>query len=218
MALRRGLSLSLGVVLAAARARADPARPERLTIVGEFGAAVTLPSAYGTALEAFGYERALLAARGAARVLAAPTERTRLGGRVGYQYHRTTATPLPDGEDWPLTTPGASAGPLLATHLVDAGAVGRYLLLRDPVRRLRVDAELELGFAFAVLTFGDTTDWALLPRAAVSFFVGNEFGASGWVGGLRLGVQYLPWGAAGAGILDPAFAGVTVGFELGASP
>ncbi|MBI5513365.1 MAG: hypothetical protein HY909_06320 [Deltaproteobacteria bacterium] len=217
MARPRCLSFLL-VIATVSTAWADPPRPPLVEVSGEVGGVLLSPSSYRAALCTFGYSLVGISARAVLRGLWVRSPRLRLGGRVGYQYAVATPSPQADAEAWPLSIPAPVVGDPMNVHLLDLGVVGRVLVRRpEGDRHLRVDLEVELGAALGVLTRGDAVQRAVLPRLAVSVFFGDEGRRGALLAGLRIGVQYVPWGAAEVGVLDPAFAGITLGFELGGS-
>ena len=182
----------------AGRAEADPRFAPR-EISGEIGTLFLTPSAYRNALRDFGFDGFTVGMQGAARVLWTVTAALRVGVRAGYLGIRAS-------DVW--------------FHVPDAGlvlrvvAVGGSTDLRPPPAP-RIVLDVEAGLALVDTTWERGTGIAAVPRFAVTLGV-DRLLAAHLRAGLRLGGQYAPSaGAAGGSYWDPAFAGVTVGVELG---
>jgi hypothetical protein len=212
--MRRGGAVTgcgAGVWLMAAAAHADP-RARSVEVDGELGAVVFFPSAYRDSLRAFGQNGPIAGVQLAVRTLWG-SGRARMGFRLGY-----LASPAPSAETLPDAALGATSVGDVAFHLLDVGWALRAVAWqsREPANvPMRFGVDVEAGLAVALTTWVRGTGVSLLPRLAVSTVLG--LASPGPVQfGFRLGAQYIPsGGASGGSFWDPAFAGLTLGVELG---
>ena len=204
-----------GIFLASSTLHASPRR-HPLEIDGELGVVVFFGSAYRNSLRAFGQDGPHAGFQVTDRALWGFGGRVRMGLRVGYLVTRAAeGDTLPD---YPL---GARSVGDAHFHLFDAGWALRLIVTRSTApgtSNARFGFDLEVGAVAALTTWPRGSEVNLLPRLGLSTVL--LFGTRSSVSlGMRLGVQYIPSGGASGGAWgDPAFAGVTFGFELGGRP
>lgn len=202
----------MALCLAGGEAGAGP-RGRPYQVDGEIGLVAFFSSAYRDSLREFGQNGPNAGFQLALRGLWAVGADVRAGFRLGYLVSgASSATTLPDAAE------GARAVGNVWFHLIDAGAVLRLVVWRSdrPARRpmsVAFDAEAGGVVALTEAIRGDAV--GLRPRFAVSARLAFPSDSAFQVG-LRVGAQFVPsGGASGGSWWDPAFAGVTVGFELG---
>ncbi len=186
-------------------------------------------SAYRDSLRAFGQDGPNAGFQVTGRVLWGFGDRVLMGFRVGYLVTRADA-----GDTLPDYILGARSAGDTQFHLFDAGWALRLIVAKSPPPdtggprpglQLEVGAsgtrfgfDLELGAVAALTTWPRGDDVRLLPRVGVAAVL--AFGTRTTLSlAMRLGIQYIPSGGASGGAWgDPAFTGVTFGFELGGRP
>lgn len=203
---RPSLCSALALLAASSSAWGVPVPPP-FEASGELGAVIFTPSAYRDALAAFGQEGPRVGLQLAARGLWGVAAHLRLGFRAGYTYSAAGPS-APTGD---LGTAIASSD-TVSFNLVDAGAVLRWATASATGPRFALD--LEAGPALNVTTWRGTTSAAGVPRFGVALLLGAR--PTGLIVSARLGFQWVPSGGAGGlNFTDPAFAGFTLGLELG---
>lgn len=204
-----------GLFLASSTLHADPRR-HPIELDGELGAAVFFASDYRNSLRAFGQDGPNAGFQVAGRALWGFGGRAQMGFRVGYLVTRADA-----GDTLPDYILGARSAGDAQFHIFDAGWALRLIVTRstDPgTSNARFGFDLEVGAVAALTTWPRGSEVNLLPRIGVATVL--LFGTRSAVSlGMRLGLQYIPSGGASGGAWgDPAFAGVTFGFEVGGRP
>lgn len=203
---RPSLCWALALLAASSSAWGLPV-PRPFEASGELGAVIFTPSAYRDALAAFGQEGPRVGVQLAARGLWGVAAHLRLGFRAGYTF--SAAGPSAPAGD--LGTAIASSDSV-SFHLVDAGAVLRWSTASSTGPRFALD--LEAGPALNVIAWRGTTSVVGVPRLGVAMLLGAQ--PTGLIVSGRLGFQWVPSGGAGGlNFADPAFAGFTLGLELG---
>ena len=171
----------------------------------ELGAQATFASDYSNTLAIFDHRPLGVAIQGAGRFLRAPTSWVRVGARAGYLHASSSAT---------ADAPGGSTG-AISVDLADLGAVVRFVPSR--ATSFRFDCELSAGLFLGSVGYRGVGQLAVGPRLGASIFLGYAARPKGLIVGARLGLVYAPWDGAGGSAWDPAFSGITLGLEAGAS-
>lgn len=203
---RQCFSWALALLAASPSAWGVPV-PRPFEVGGELGFVVFTPSAYRDALAVFGQSGPRAGLQLAARGLWGIGADLRLGFRAGYTY--SVAGPsAPKGE---LGTSVASSD-AVSFDLIDAGAVLRWGSASRTGPRVALD--LEVGPGLNVTAWRGATSIVVVPRFGVAVLLGAR--PTGFIASGRLGFQWVPSGGAGGlTFADPAFAGFTLGLELG---
>lgn len=174
---------------------------------GAVGIALFLLSDYRHALDVFGQSGPAVGVQLAARGLWGLARHLRLGFRAGYTFSTTSQHAL-SGELGTTLLPFDS----VSFHLLDAGVVLR--LGTGPTTSPRVAFDLEVGPSLNLITWRSNVDATVVPRLGAAFVIGGT--PQGFFASARLGFQWVPSGGAGGlAFSDPAFAGATLGVELG---